>query len=94
MFNCISVKAVFLTSQYLRYLQLDKSKLEPVAVTVPNVGQLLKSTLLKYLLLVTLMLYNSVECISTSFNFIAFDNIHELGFKLLKLSRRLMCWAW
>ena len=52
---------MFLTSQYLRYLQLDKSKLEPVAVTVPNVGQLLKSTLLKYLLLVTLMLYNSVE---------------------------------
>ena len=85
---------MFLTSLYLRYLQLDKYKLEPVAVTVPNVGQLLKSTLLKYLLLVTLMLYYSVECISTSFNFIAFDNIHELGFKLLKLSRRLMGWAW
>ena len=78
------------TLQYLKYLQFDKFKLEPVAVTVPNATQSSRSTLLKYLLLVTFILYNSVECISTLVNFVAFDNIQELGFKLLKLSNFLI----
>ena len=68
------------TLQYLRYLQLLKLSDEPVAVTVPKAEQPSRFIVLKKVLLVTFILYNSVECISTLVSFLAFAKMHELGF--------------